>query len=379
MGRKKKIMLAAGLLLLFLSAFFTGQSNRSRAALAKEQKSVSEYKKYPLRNPIEPGKRETYERQVTVKNYNSVPCRVGVFLKKAEESVDLVCLHEGREGYNRKDWTYSEETGIYSYKNILNPGETTENLIDQITVQASETARVQNLKEDFLIVYEETVESQDLKEHTIENFEITLQNPELPTGCEITAMTMVLRYYGLEADKMEMALTYLPRRDYDVQMGSDGKYYGSDLNRYFIGDPREKKGYVCGTGAVVTAANRFLKKEKSSLRAVDITGTQPEELYSYVSRDVPVVVWVTTYMNPRKELHGWYTPDGDYVQWSKNDHGAVLVGYTEDTVTIADPITGLTEYEKERFEKVFASRENQCVILEPCTNQQESGRREEIR
>lgn len=82
---------------------------------------------------------------------------------------------------------------------------------------------------------------------------------------------MVLRYYGLEADKMEMALTYLPRRDYDVQMGSDGKYYGSDLNRYFIGDPREKKGYVCGTGAVVTAANRFLKKEKSSLRAVDIT------------------------------------------------------------------------------------------------------------
>ena len=121
---------------------------------------------------------------------------------------------------------------------------------------------------------------------------------------------------------MEMALTYLPRRDYDVQMGSDGKYYGSDLNRYFIGDPREKKGYVCGTGAVVTAANRFLKKEKSSLRAVDITGTQPEELYSYVSRDVPVVVWVTTYMNPRKELHGWYTPDGDYVQWSKNDHGA---------------------------------------------------------
>ena len=72
MGRKKKIMLAAGLLLLFLAAFFTGQSNRSRAALAKEQKSVSEYKKYPLRNPIEPGKRETYERQVTVKNLSLI-------------------------------------------------------------------------------------------------------------------------------------------------------------------------------------------------------------------------------------------------------------------------------------------------------------------
>ena len=139
----------------------------------------------------------------------------------------------------------------------------------------------------------------------MENFEITLQNPELPTGCEITAMTMVIRYYGLEADKMEMALTYLPGEIMMYRWEAIGKYYGSDLNRYFIGDPR-KKGYVCGTGAVVTAANRFVKKERAVFRAVDITGTQPEELYSYVSRDVPVVVWVTTYMNPRKELHGWY-------------------------------------------------------------------------
>ena len=114
---------------------------------------------------------------------------------------------------------------------------------------------------------------------------------------------------------------------------------------------------------------------------MDITGTQPEELYSYVSRDVPVVVWVTTYMNPRKELHGWYTPDGDYVQWSKNDHGAVLVGYTEDTVTIADPITGLTEYEKERFEKVLASRESSASFWNPvqtsrrAAGEKKSGRR----
>ena len=73
------------------------------------------------------------------------------------------------------------------------------------------------------------------------------------------------------------------------------------------------------------------------------------------------------------------TPDGDYVQWSKNDHGAVLVGYTEDTVTIVIPLPALLNMKKKDLRKYLASRENQCVILEPCTNQQESGRREEIR
>ncbi len=49
---------------------------------------------------------------------------------------------------------------------------------------------------------------------------------------------------------------------------------------------------------------------------------------------------------------------------SRHDHGAVLIGYTQDTVTIADPISGKMEYSREDFERVFASRGNQCVILQ---------------
>ncbi len=52
------------------------------------------------------------------------------------------------------------------------------------------------------------------------------------------------------------------------------------------------------------------------------------------------------------------------MDWSTNDHGAVLIGYTETTVTIADPISGRMEYDREQFEEVFASRGNQCVVLE---------------
>ena len=44
----------------------------------------------------------------------------------------------------------------------------------------------------------------------IKDFGIVRQMPELPTGCEITALTMMLDYYGCQADKTIMAEKYLP-------------------------------------------------------------------------------------------------------------------------------------------------------------------------
>ena len=98
--------------------------------------------------------------------------------------------------------------------------------------------------------------------------------------------------------------------------------------------------------------------------ALNVTGSSPEELYERVSQGQRVVVWVTISMADRGSTEGWYTENGDYVDWSTNDHGAVLVGYTETTVTIADPISGRMEYAREQFEEVFASRDSQCVVLE---------------
>ena len=92
-----------------------------------------------------------------------------------------------------------------------------------------------------------------------------------------------------------------------------------------------------------------------------------QKLYQWVSEDTPVVVWCTIDMEDRYETSGWYTENGDYVEWSQNDHGAVLIGYDENHVTIADPITGVVEYDKAQFESVFKSRGSQCVILGYCS------------
>ena len=210
----------------------------------------------------------------------------------------------------------------------------------------------------------ENIAEEFVTEYLIDPFDIIFQMPELPTGCEITALTMVLNYYGMEADKVEMAAEYLPTQELNLYYGSDGRLYGNDLNRYFVGNPTTINGYVCGTEAIVTAANAYLQEQGSTLRAVDYTGTDVDTLYQLVSQDVPVIVWITISMAEREETQGWYTETGEYVDWSINDHGAVLIGYTQDTVTIADPISGKIEYSREDFEHVFASRGNQCVILQ---------------
>lgn len=200
----------------------------------------------------------------------------------------------------------------------------------------------------------------------IGDFPVVYQLPELPTGCEITALTMALQYYGLDADKTEMAADYLPTSpSTNRYTGSDGRVYGIDLDAYFVGNPFDDSGMICGPAAIVTAANGFLADQGSSLQAADCTGTSPDALYALVEQNTPVVVWVTIGMTPRQPAQmSWYTETGKYVDWTNNDHCAVLVGYTDSSVWIADPLAGLVEYSKTSFERVFASRGNRCVVLQ---------------
>lgn len=160
-----------------------------------------------------------------------------------------------------------------------------------------------------------------------------------------------------------MASEFLPLADANMYYGDDGKYYGADLNKFFVGDPFSEHGIICGTQAIVTAADTYLMSQKSHLSAKDITGSSVEELHRRVSKNQPVIVWITIRMEDRREPQGWYTETGTYVDWSTNDHCAVLIGYTDTTVTIADPISGEIEYDRKQFENVFASRGSQCVVL----------------
>lgn len=209
-----------------------------------------------------------------------------------------------------------------------------------------------------------TTEKQLPQMALIEDFPILYQMPQLPTGCEITALTMVLNYYGYEIDKVTMARNYLPViYNISLHYESDGLLHGNDMNNYFIGSPFSDQGIVCGTGAIIEATNTYLEEQESTMTAMDMTGEELETLYAWIAKEVPVMVWITIGMQNRTPVQGWYTEEGEYVDFAREDHCGVLIGYTENTVILADPVSGIIEYDKERFQQVWESRENRCVIL----------------
>lgn len=200
--------------------------------------------------------------------------------------------------------------------------------------------------------------------HMIEDFPLIYQEPELPTGCEITSLTMVLNYYGYDVDKVTMAEDYLPTVSGTGTYYSGGRKYGVDMNNYFVGNP-EGHGRVCGTGAITTAANDYLSDQGSYLHATDIRGTSAEDLYELVEEDIPAVTWVTISCGDRGEpVESWYTEYGEEVDWSRQDHCVALIGVTDDTVIIADPIEGIVQHSKEDFEQAYESRDERSVIIE---------------
>ncbi len=258
----------------------------------------------------------------------------------------------GAVGDAEADVEAFEDTAISESEVIL------EQETEQKTEKQSETAAV-GLESSLLT--ENTATSR--KGTQLTEFEIIEQYPELPTGCEITAMTMVLNYYGYDVDKVTMALDYMPKVPAEFYRGTDGRLMGPDLENYFVGDPTQDSGYICGTGAIVTAANTYLTDVGSDLTAVALKNAQPEELYALIDQGIPVVIWCTINMEDRAETDGWYREDGTFMEWSTNDHGAVLIGYDEDTVTVADPIYNRITVSREQFEKILAERGGQCVIL----------------
>lgn len=204
-------------------------------------------------------------------------------------------------------------------------------------------------------------------QHTIQDFPVIYQMPELPTGCEVTALTMALRYYGCDVSKTDMADQYLPTASPSFYY-IGGSLCGPDINSYFVGSPFSTEGYACGAPAMCTAASSYFTANNVNMQAKDITGYTPERLYALLEQDVPVVVLVTINMVDHYPDFSWYSPDGKHVSLGYNDHGAVLIGYGPDTVTLADPLAGEVTYSRSQFESVFRSRGSQCLILQKAEN-----------
>lgn len=131
------------------------------------------------------------------------------------------------------------------------------------------------------------------------NVPLIAQRPELPTGCEITAVTMMLRYQGSKVTKLSLTLE-MPR--------------SSNPNKGFVGNPYSSYGWTVYPPALM----KLVKKHAHS--AVNLTGTSVATLKKQINRGHPVTLWVSG-------VDGF------------NTHALTMTGYSPTRIYYNDPWT----------------------------------------
>ena len=175
------------------------------------------------------------------------------------------------------------------------------------------------------------------REPYVVNYQKDMQLPELPTGCEATALSTLMRMHGVEASKIDVA-NAMPKSD-------------RDYVRAFLGDPERSDGWCCMAPCSAATAALFLPPV---LAAVDATGTPldlvPTPFCAWVSIDLEALV------PTGKELEGY--------KLFQNPHCVTVTKVTDTEVECIDPLRGMTVYERPRFEGVFVSAGSQSVYIE---------------
>ena len=181
------------------------------------------------------------------------------------------------------------------------------------------------------------------------------QLPELPTGCEVTSLAIILNYLGYDVDKLILADTYLPK-------GPIGETHPDVA---FIGNPRDAFSYGANAPVLVKTANDYLSDMKSNYKAYNLTGTDFTDLLSYVNDGYPVMVWETIGMLEGYPSTKWVIDNREF-QWYANFHCMVLIGYTNDNYILLDPLDEEIEIhfiKKELVEKRYNELHKQAVVI----------------
>lgn len=135
------------------------------------------------------------------------------------------------------------------------------------------------------------------------NAEVIGQNPELPTGCEITAVTMMLRYAGKNVNKIQLA--------HEMPKSNNGDYG-------FVGDPFSVTGWWVFPTGVAPVVNKYMGTSKV------MTGASWSDIYRQLLNGRLVVVWMAN-------MNGFV------------NHAITLTGYRKGVIYYNNPWTAKKE------------------------------------
>lgn len=192
---------------------------------------------------------------------------------------------------------------------------------------------------------------------------VIAQNPELPRGCEVTSLTMLLQHAGVTVDKLTLAKEI--KKDDSIFQIVEGRIYYGNPDYGYVGSmySLSKPGLGVYHEPIYELLYRYLSDQ-----AIDLTGKNFEDVLAFLGNDIPV--WVIT-NTKYKELETssfqtWYTSYGT-IQITYSMHSVLLTGYDKEYIYFNDPLTN-TKNKKvalEDFEIAWKQMGRQAVSYIP--------------
>ncbi|MFY9115104.1 MAG: C39 family peptidase [Dethiobacteria bacterium] len=229
-----------------------------------------------------------------------------------------------------------------------------------IELEPTRNSRTRELAAQEIEFLEE--EEKILKPISIIDAPLILQLPELPRGCEVTSLAMLLNHAGIPVDKMTLAREI--KKDDTVYRVEGGKVYFGNPYEGFVGNmyDRSYPGLAVYHEPICELAEKYLPG-----RVVDLTGTEFEDILYPISEGRPVWVIVNSEYDELDEKHFkvWKTPSGS-VKITYKTHAVLLTGYDDDYIYFNDPLVNQKNRKVERpaFERCWVQMGRQAITYE---------------
>jgi uncharacterized protein YvpB len=154
------------------------------------------------------------------------------------------------------------------------------------------------------------------------------QFPELPRGCEVTSLAMLLNFAGVAVDKLTLA-DEIPK----VPYFSDG-YFGNP-HQGFVGNmyTYNQPGLGVYHEVIEDLASQYLPGQIDNLTGDHFSSVQKK---LNAGKPVWVIVGSTFAFLPEEQWETWITKDGE-INITRRMHSVLVTGYDENNVYFNDP------------------------------------------
>lgn len=183
-----------------------------------------------------------------------------------------------------------------------------------------------------------------------------------PTGCEAVSAAMVLKYKGYKVSAQNIIDN--TKTGSKKHQDSDGTWYGANPFEEFVGHP--SKGLGKGSYGVFAKPIANAMSSYASGKVKNISGCSENDLFAYVSKGNPVVVWCVKNAGNLKDGVTWKYEDGSgSFKELVGEHCAVLIGYDEDYVYLNDPSAGENvKQSKSKFILNWKKLYSQAIVVQ---------------